>query len=114
MESELKLMARSVPRGACPNCGHKQFVVIQHQTDLFLTDRDGVIIDGCELSNLAVGKCGNCGREIQMLPTLYGFVPLTQLRKAMYFYGKKEEEVDKTPSSNIQGNNPMLLKEDTL
>ena len=109
----LKLMAKSIPYGACPNCGHKQFVVIQTTTNIFLTNRDGEITDGCELADRAVGKCGNCGKEMEMFPTRYGFIPLTPLRKIVYEACQQEKHMGEFIDTN-QTNNPMLSKEDKL
>ena len=103
----MKEMCRLVPQGACPTCGHKQFVVYENTTDLYLTNQDGEAIDHTEVRYIAFGKCLNCGKEFEMMPTSIGFIPLTGLRKILYEY---------SPSSYINEtelgstNNPMEVK----
>lgn len=82
----MKEMISIIPIGSCPKCGHKQFLVIETQQDAYLTNRDGEIIDHKELYNHAVGICANCASEYDMIPTSYGFIPATELRKILYKY----------------------------
>ena len=82
----MKEMINIIPIGSCPKCGHKQFVVVESQQNIYLTDRDGEILDHRELYNHSVGKCVNCKSEYDMIPTRYGFIPATELRKILYKY----------------------------
>lgn len=100
----MKEMCRLVPQGACPICGHKQFIVHEITTDLYLTNQDGAAIDHKELNYIALGKCINCGKEFEMMPTSIGFIPLTRLRKILYEYSPSSY-MNKTELGNI--NNPM-------
>lgn len=88
-------MCRIIPRGSCPNCGGKQFIVFEATQSMYLTGIDGEIIDSKELKFYAVGKCCKCNMEYEMLPTTYGFIPLTRLRKICFEYHEPEllEEV---------------------
>lgn len=80
----MKEMCRVIPSGSCPSCGHKQFVVMESTINVFLTNRDGEIIDSKEVENSAIGACCNCKKEYNMIPTSYGFIPATPLRRFLY------------------------------
>lgn len=82
----MKEMVRIVPSGACPKCGHKQFVVSEHQITEYLTNRDGEIIDSLDIEYDAEGMCLNCNATFKMYPTKEGFIPLTRLREIMLGY----------------------------
>jgi hypothetical protein len=60
------------------------------QSNLFLTGRDGEIVDSKEEKYVAVGKCLSCGREYEMAPGYNTFVPLTPIRKFLYEYSSPE------------------------
>lgn len=79
-----KEMVRMVPIGACPVCGHNQFIVVESETNLFLTNRDGEVIDSHNYSYQCEGMCCNCKSKFEMLATTERFVPLTPLRKLLY------------------------------
>lgn len=96
-------MVKVIPNGSCPYCGHKQFVVIESQLNIFLTNRDGEIIDNKELSYKARGKCCNCNREFEMMQTTYGFIPLSPLRKIIYNHTNHNESEEEYEVIN----NPM-------
>lgn len=81
-----KQMMRLIPMGSCPKCQHKQFVVYDNQSILFLTNRDGEIIDSKDIEHVSVGMCCNCKATFDMFPTSEGFIPLTQMRKIVYDY----------------------------
>ena len=49
------LMYRVVPEGSCPRCGHKQFLVREFQSHLYLTNRDGEVIDAKDEGGFCVG-----------------------------------------------------------
>ena len=83
-------MLRILPKGSCPKCGHRQFLVKEIQSNLYLTGRDGEIIDSKEEKYIAIGKCLNCGKEYEMAPTAYAFIPLTPLRKFLHEYSSPE------------------------
>ena len=83
-------MMRLVPKGSCPRCGHRQFIIKEIQSNLYLTGRDGEIIDSKEEKYVAVGKCTNCGREYDMAPGYNTFIPLTPIRKFLYEYSTPE------------------------
>lgn len=102
----MKEMCTIIPRGSCPNCGHKQFVVHEFEQHLYLTDRDGEIIDSQEIDYSAAGMCVKCGRKYKMLPTHEGFIPATKLRELLFDYSPHlyiENEI-----KNID--NPMEMK----
>ena len=82
----MKNMVNIIPLGACPKCGHKQFVVSELQINEYLTNPDGEIIDSLDVDYDAEGYCMNCGAQFKMYPTKEGFIPLTRLRKIMLDY----------------------------
>ncbi len=79
-----KEMVKIIPLGSCPICGHNQFVVVESETNLFLTNRDGEIIDSANYSYKCEGMCVNCKTRLEMLATPEKFIPLTPLRKLLY------------------------------
>ncbi len=79
-------MVNIVPLAACPNCGHRQFVVFESQMSSYLTDRDGDIISTGELSYSAEGVCCRCGSIVKMMPIRTGFIPMTRLREILFDY----------------------------
>lgn len=90
----MKEMVYLIPKGSCPNCTHKQFVVYERNENLYLTNNDGEVIDNAEISNYAIGKCLRCGKEYDMMSYSTRFIPLTALRKILFDYSphKIEEE----------------------
>ena len=101
----MKEMVNIIPLGACPKCGHKQFIVIEHQLNEYLTNPDGEIIDSLDLDYDAEGMCINCNSRFKMLPTREGFIPLTRLRKIIFDYTCHAACAPKELTSNIP--NPM-------
>ena len=83
-------MIRVLPKGSCPKCGHRQFLVKEISSNLYLTGNDGEIINGREEKYIAVGKCLNCEKEYDMAPGYNCFVPLTPIRKFLYEYSTPE------------------------
>lgn len=77
-------MCRIIPAGACPNCGKGQFVVINKSMNVYLTNRNGEVIDCREYYDGYIGKCCTCGKEYPMMPTYNGFVPMTRLRQLVW------------------------------
>ena len=93
----MKEMCLRIPEGACPKCGHKQFLVFESGMNVYVTNRDGVAIDSKEVSYQANGKCMNCDEVFDMMPTPIGFIPMTPLRRWFYEYTPHyapEEEVE--------------------
>ena len=82
----MKEMVYIVPSGSCPKCGHKHFVIIEHQINEYLTNADGEIIDSLDIDYDAEGMCINCHSRYKMYPTREGFIPLTKLRAIMLDY----------------------------
>lgn len=82
----MKEMVNIIPLGACPKCGHKQFVVSEQQVNEYLTNPDGEIIDSIDIEYDAEGMCMNCNSRFRMYPTKEGFIPLTRLREIMLNY----------------------------
>ena len=101
----LKEMCTVVPVGACPNCGHKQFVVSEITHTLFLTDRDGQVIDSKSESYNAMGYCNHCGKSFEMIPTTTGFIPATPLRKVLFQYTPHQITLDSEMFTEVD--NPM-------
>ena len=99
------LMYRIVPEGSCPRCGHKQFLVREFQSHLYLTNRDGEVIDAKDEGGFCVGKCLNCKREYEMFQRQHSFIPLTPLRKLMYEY--QPENLPKNEYNDPRIGNPM-------
>lgn len=95
---ELKTVIRTIPIGACPCCGHEQFIVSEIVKTEYLTNRDGEIIDASEANYNAVGFCLNCNRTYPMKPIYNGFMPMTPLRQFMVkhheYYPKKNNEYE--------------------
>ena len=83
-------MIRLLPKGCCPKCGHRRFIVKEILSNLYLTGRDGEIVDSKEEKYIAAGKCLNCGKEYDMAPGYNTFVPLTPIRKLLYEYSTPE------------------------
>lgn len=96
----MKIMVHSIPKGSCPNCGNRQFVVYERNENLYLTNMDGEIIDNAELSNYAIGKCLKCGKEYEMLSNTTQFIPLTKLRKLIFDYTSNIEVNEEKYISN--------------
>lgn len=100
----MKEMVSIIPLGACPKCGHRQFVVSELQMNEYLTNPDGEIIDTLEVNYDAQGMCVNCGTEFRMYPTREGFIPMTRLREIMFNYSphlkiiQQEKMVDILPN----------------
>lgn len=82
----MKEMVTIIPLGACPKCGHRQFVVSEMQINEYLTNPDGEIIDSLDVEYDAEGYCINCNSTFKMYPTREGFIPLTRLREIMLGY----------------------------
>lgn len=82
----MKEMVNIVPLGACPKCGHKQFVVSELQINEYLTNPDGEIIDSIDVEYDAEGMCLNCNSKFKMYSTREGFIPLTRLREILFDY----------------------------
>lgn len=94
-------MIRVLPKGCCPKCGHRQFIVKEISSNLYLTGRNGEIIDSKEEKYIAVGKCLNCGKEYEMAPSYDSFIPLTPIRKVLFDYELEEIEKD-NPNNNLE------------
>lgn len=101
----MKEMCTIIPAGSCPRCGHSQFVVYEASANIYLTNRDGEIIDHKEMTNKATGICCNCGKEFDMIIGHEKFIPATPLRKLLYEYSPHIEKINKF---NIK--NPMRLE----
>ena len=86
----MKEMCLRVSIGACPNCGHKQFLVFESDMNMYITNRDGEIIDSANAAHNAIGKCCRCGMVFDMITTRYGFIPATRLRKILFDYDAQE------------------------
>jgi len=102
----LKEMCRMVPIGSCPICGHKQFIVNEIQTTNYLTNMDGEVIAYKIMNHDALGICNNCNAIFRMMPTAYGFIPLTKLRSILY-----GEEYFEQHLSDANIKNPMEVDE---
>ena len=81
-------MVYMLPKGSCPRCAHRQFIVKEFTGNIYLTGRDGEVIDSKESSYVAIGKCLNCNAEYEMYPGIDSFVPLTPLRKILLEYDR--------------------------
>ena len=103
----MKEMCTIIPQGSCPICGHKQFIVHEIDTNIYLTDQDGAILDHKELSYKAIGICTNCKAQFEMMPTSIGFIPLTKLRKIIYEYSPS---VYINETELINSTNPMEVR----
>lgn len=90
-------MVTNVPQGSCPSCGHKQFIVSEIQSNNYLTDRDGYIIDHNESMYSCVGMCLNCKKTFEMLALPHKFIPMTRLRKILYENEIIEEKFIENP-----------------
>lgn len=104
----MKEMVSIIPLGACPKCGHKQFVVSEHQINEYLTNPDGEIIDSLDIEYDAEGMCLNCNSTFKMYPTREGFIPLTRLREIMLNYTPHLDSLSET--INIETPNPMEVQ----
>lgn len=82
----MKEMVKTVPLGACPVCGHKQFYVVDSVMNEYITDMNGEVVDSAEHGYKAYGKCMRCETEFDMMRTTYGFIPMTPLRKLFFEY----------------------------
>lgn len=105
----MKEMVSIIPLGACPKCGHKQFVVSELQISEFLTNADGTIIDSVDDEYDAEGMCLNCNSRFKMYPTTEGFIPLTKLREIIFDYTPHSQLIQVIdPKHNIP--NPMEVE----
>lgn len=94
-------MVRIIPARTCPNCGHSEFIIHQSTSMVYLTDRDGEIKDQLQDREVIKGICLRCKREYDMLQTINGFIPMTQLRKLLYqntHHYEVEEQNDTIPN----------------
>lgn len=98
-------MVNIIPIGSCPKCGHRQFIVSEHQINEYLTNADGEIIDSLDVEYDAIGMCINCNTEFKMYPTREGFIPLTRLREIMLDYPYRAQFIKLDPINDIP--NPM-------
>lgn len=101
----MKEMVNIIPLGACPKCGHKQFVVSEMQTNEYLTNQDGEIVDSLDIEYDAEGMCLNCNAIFKMYPTREGFIPLTRLREIIFDHTPHTEFIKLDPIRDIP--NPM-------
>lgn len=99
----MKEMCTLLPQGSCPNCGHIQFIVYESIDTMYLTNRDGEIIDAKEVRSNISGMCIKCNKVYKMFPTREGFIPLTKLREIVLDYSPSIENFE-----NII--NPMEMK----
>lgn len=104
----MKEMIKIIPKGACPNCASKQFIVSELQHNLFLTNKDGEIIDSSEICYNTEGICIKCGKKYEMIPTHEGFIPATKLRKILYDYTSHNINDNENIIPLIE--NPMMIK----
>ena len=95
--NDLKKMISHIPAGSCPKCSRKQFIVWQSLEDIYLTNIDGNIIDHKEISSHTIGKCINCGSQYEMMDTVTGFIPLTNLRKILFDSNAYIEVIENEP-----------------
>ena len=96
-----------LPEYSCPKCGHSRFIIKDYESNLYLTDNFGTIVDSKEEYHICVGKCLNCGKEYTMFPAKDNFIPLTDLRKHLYEYSKTALEHDAIYKEEILPN-PFL------
>ena len=99
----MEVMCDKIPLGACPTCGHLQFVVFETEQNMFLTDKDGEIINTEETYYEASGMCARCGKSYKMFPTSKGFIPMTKMRELLFDLYYEEDE-------NLNIENPMEMK----
>ena len=87
-----------LPKNACPICGKaSKFIIRDLQSNIYLTNKDGDIIDSKEDFNIAVGMCLNCNTKFDMFPTNNSFIPLTPLRKLLPEYSKASRNYCRNP-----------------
>lgn len=108
----MKEMCTSIPYGACPSCGHKQFIVDEISSNTYLLDRDGAILDFSENNYSAKGICCNCHKVYEMLPTQIGFIPLTPLRKILFEATPHAIATQVVPFYESKTPNPMEVSEE--
>ena len=98
-------MCRIIPFGSCPNCGHKQFIIYESTQNIYLTNRDGEVIDYKESYHNALGMCVKCKEVYNMIEIKNGFIPSTELRKILFDYTPhsiKDDDV-KITSNPMEG-----------
>lgn len=101
-----KIIAAIIPYNACPNCRHKSFIVMQIQVDAFVTDGDGNICATEQKHYNAIGKCLNCGKEYDMMPTPNGFNPMGKIKSILNRYNGV---IGSNCTDNISLDNPMEI-----
>lgn len=104
MQDKKEVLAVRIPNGSCPICGHKQFIVSDISHNLYLTNRDGEIVDYNEYRRNIRGFCVNCHNVIKMRSTPYGYIPTNALSEFMEAYDKEKDIKER-----INYDNPMLL-----
>ena len=92
------------PLGSCLKCFNKQFIVYHRTEMLSLTNPDGEIIDVQEISDYAIGKCINCGKEYKMIILNETYIPSTPLREILY---KNNPYIYDDNSNYAEIKNPM-------
>jgi hypothetical protein len=93
-------------KGLCPKCRRNQWIVVESETTIYLTDRDGNIVDSKESARkLCSGKCTNCGAEYDMLSLHEKFVPIPPIIKSIGDYSLLVEPDDFYDYAKID--NPM-------
>lgn len=81
-----KILARNCSMCSCPRCYHSRFLVSEFTSTMSLTGRDGIVEDSNEDYDCQ-GMCLNCGYKCEMMPTNNGFIPVTPMRKILFFKG---------------------------
>lgn len=89
----MKLFHNIDPHG-CPRCGHKNFLVKQITSNIYMTNHDGEVCDSKEEKCVTVAKCLECGKEFDAYPAFDSFIPLTPIRKFLIEYNT--DTLDKT------------------
>ena len=99
----MKKMIYELPPGSCPSCNHKQFIIHEAQMSRYVTDGNGEIIAHKDTYYNAKGMCINCNKVFEMMPTTYGFIPCSPLKK--FLYDHQVLQIEKEIEYNID--NPM-------
>ena len=94
----------NIDQHGCPRCGHKNFLIKQLSSTIYITDHDGNVCDSKDEKVVTVGKCLECGKEFDAYPAFDSFIPLTSIRKHMIEYSAtvldKTNNMDETYIEN--------------
>ena len=105
-----KMLAKIVNIHSCPNCGNNKFFVKEAVINEYLINKDGELKDSREVYNNTIGVCLTCGNKYKMMPTSYGFIPMTGLRQLLFTLPQEDKEITIKENGEALNYNPMDIR----